>query len=694
MSRHGRDAAIATDRSEQNRGAIADIGANSRARQFSAVLALSFLTAVALLMAVNVAASTAIPPGTWTQTFGEEFNGSSVNTSIWTKGWQTSAEISGPVSGRCFSSAFGSESEGSLHLEVRNQSSTCGGKEQKETGALVESNPADGVSGHAGFAYSYGYVEWRVYLPGVAETGCPAGGCIANWPALWSFPDDNTGTPEIDTMEGLENWENNKLVQKGVPCFHFHPWPEFGQSEHVCASGNYVGWHTFGSDWEPASVTYYYDGTKVGEIPTPKGNRSTPQYLIMNAAASYSLNPKLFNHAMLVDYVRVYQHLPIVTTGAATGKQPLQATLNGTVNPNGTALSNCHFDYGTSASYGSSAPCSGPESGETATVSFTPGTTYHFRIVATNASGTSYGNDETVTTPGPVEAVTHAATDLREMQATLNGTVNPRGYDAKYYFQYGTSTSYGSSTSEGDAGGGTSAVPGSATITTLQPGMTYHYRLIATSGGVTSYGADSVFTALSAPSMAVDKEGNRWVAVEGTNNTLDVYEALHSTNEWHGPVQIGGVGSTYSAPSLAIELADGQLVVVAEGPSHSMYSYTGYESTGEWHGPGQIGGSGSTYSAPSVAIEQATGQRILLAEGPGNTMYSYTGYESLGGEWHGPGQIGGSGSTYSAPSVAIEQTHGERYLAAIGANTSLVTYTGYESTAEWHGPGQIGTGAD
>jgi hypothetical protein len=151
----------------------------------------------------------------------------------------------------------------------------------------------------------------------------------------------------------------------------------------------------------------------------------------MNAAATDKLNPKLFNHAMLIDYVRVYQHLPIVTTGAVTGKQPLQATLNGTVNSNGTPLSNCHFDYGTSTSYGSSAPCSGPESGESATVSLAPGTTYHFRIVATNASGSAYGNDETFTTPGPVEAVTTGPSNVGEEAAHFNGTVNPRGYDAK-----------------------------------------------------------------------------------------------------------------------------------------------------------------------------------------------------------------------------------------------------------------------
>ena len=49
------------------------------------------------------------------------------------------------------------------------------------------------------------------------------------------------------------------------------------------------------------------------------------------------------------------------------------ATLNATVNPNGGTVTDCHFDYGTSESYGSSAPCaslpgSGSSSGGMPTV--------------------------------------------------------------------------------------------------------------------------------------------------------------------------------------------------------------------------------------------------------------------------------------------------------------------------------------
>jgi hypothetical protein len=75
------------------------------------------------------------------------------------------------------------------------------------------------------------------------------------------------------------------------------------------------------------------------------------------------------------------------------------------VNPNGTTVSDCHFDYGTTTSYGSTAPCaSAPGSGESAVAvaaslgNLSPASTYHFRVSATNAAGTSTGSDQTFTT--------------------------------------------------------------------------------------------------------------------------------------------------------------------------------------------------------------------------------------------------------------------------------------------------------
>lgn len=94
----------------------------------------------------------------------------------------------------------------------------------------------------------------------------------------------------------------------------------------------------------------------------------------------------------------------------------------------------------------------------------------------------------------PQTAVTEAATEVSETEATLNGSVGPSGQSTKYYFEYGPTTSYGSKTSEVSAGSGTGSVKVSHTLTGLTPG-TYHFRVVATSVAGPSYGTDGTFTA-------------------------------------------------------------------------------------------------------------------------------------------------------------------------------------------------------
>lgn len=97
---------------------------------------------------------------------------------------------------------------------------------------------------------------------------------------------------------------------------------------------------------------------------------------------------------------------PVVTTGAASGVTSSGATLNGTVNPEGAATT-YQFEYGTSTSYGSVAPASPGSAGsgstvvaESASVSgLTASTGYHYRLDATNATGTTTGPDQAFTTP-------------------------------------------------------------------------------------------------------------------------------------------------------------------------------------------------------------------------------------------------------------------------------------------------------
>lgn len=124
---------------------------------------------------------------------------------------------------------------------------------------------------------------------------------------------------------------------------------------------------------------------------------------------------------------------PAVVTGAATSVAQTSATLNATVSPEGAQVSECYFQYGTSESYGLSVPCSSLPGAGTSPVAVSAalpglaaGTSYDFRIVATNVSGTSYGKNEAFTTAAVVrtggqEPVTPPA---QEVKTATTGVLN------------------------------------------------------------------------------------------------------------------------------------------------------------------------------------------------------------------------------------------------------------------------------
>jgi hypothetical protein len=94
---------------------------------------------------------------------------------------------------------------------------------------------------------------------------------------------------------------------------------------------------------------------------------------------------------------------PTVTTGAASAVTSTTATVHGTVNP-GKEQTTYHFEYGKTTAYGIATPTANAGKGnKTTNVSadlgqLVPSTTYHYRLVATNPSGTVAGADMTFTT--------------------------------------------------------------------------------------------------------------------------------------------------------------------------------------------------------------------------------------------------------------------------------------------------------
>ena len=102
--------------------------------------------------------------------------------------------------------------------------------------------------------------------------------------------------------------------------------------------------------------------------------------------------------------------IPTVQTGPASDVTPTGASISGTVDPEGVETSYA-FEVGTDTTYsgariyGEVGAGEGRETIAATLGDLAPGTTYHYRLSATNMDGTSYGQDMTFTTasvPSPI----------------------------------------------------------------------------------------------------------------------------------------------------------------------------------------------------------------------------------------------------------------------------------------------------
>jgi hypothetical protein len=198
---------------------------------------------------------------------------------------------------------------------------------------------------------------------------------------------------------------------------------------------------------------------------------------------------------------------PRAITGSLSAASATAANVVGRINPEGLETT-YEYEYGTTGFYGQASLVGHAGSGGSdvaagaALGDLTAETLYHYRLVAINHLGRTYGEDEMFTTPGgtPPTASTGAANAVTPGTASITATIETLGLPTNYGFQVGAEAgNYGPATGFGNIGPGFGEVGVTLALQNLQPGITYHYRVLASNLYGTSTGADQTFTTPGVP---------------------------------------------------------------------------------------------------------------------------------------------------------------------------------------------------
>ena len=230
-----------------------------------------------------------------------------------------------------------------------------------------------------------------------------------------------------------------------------------------------------------------------------------------------------------------------VHTDNATSVTENEAVLNGTVNLNGKATE-AWFEYGTNpnlASYDNTTTQNivagtGTQPVNHVLSGLTPGTTYYFRLAASNAGGWAEGEIFHFTTHNPPPAVTTGdPTSITLNGAMLHGSVNPNGAATVAWFEYGRDPNLATftATDNQNLGSGRNPVAMDNTLSGLNTGVTYYYRLVASSVEGEVEGAIKSFsTAIPPPAATTGSASN--ITTSGATFNGTVNPNGYSTESW------------------------------------------------------------------------------------------------------------------------------------------------------------------
>ena len=297
----------------------------------------------------NASSSAAATAGYyWSQTLGEEFSGTSLDSTLWTAEYGTGSQYGiegwGNNEQQYYQASNATVSGGTLKIAAKAE--TVGDKSY--TSARIKTDDK--------FSQTCGKFEAKIKLP--AGQGL--------WPAFWLLPDDDyygswPFSGEIDIMEA-----NGGAAGKTSGALHYtttngvHTY----QSRDTSISGfDLTGWHVYSIEWSPTSIKWYVDNNLFMSMTSSQWQTSRAAsdndapfdkdfYIILNLAVggqyiNHVLPASSFVQAVMeVDYVRVYElKAGTAPSSGATATATASATASATSSATATASASSSSNY-------------------------------------------------------------------------------------------------------------------------------------------------------------------------------------------------------------------------------------------------------------------------------------------------------------------------------------------------------------
>ncbi len=301
---------------------------------------------------------------------------------------------------------------------------------------------------------------------------------------------------------------------------------------------------------------------------------------------------------------------PSVDSESASSVHSFGASIEGQVNPNNQPTK-YSFQYATSKQLTGATTIEGSPPAPTLEgygdqlVSTTiptgilrASTTYYYRVIAENATGTTEGTIQRFTTLPPILIDSESVANVTSTSAELQAEINPQGTDTTYYFQSGTTSCTENPVActsipappGTDIGSGETDQPASVQIRGLLPSTVYHYRVIATNTLGTVEGPDQTFTTQPAVTSSTILDGRAWEMV----SPLEKSDALITGIDGE-PGRVGGM------PQAA---ADGE--AMAYGSQGAFAGPAGAPLYGQYLARRGVGGWSTVNIMPPVVSEDYT----------------------------------------------------------------------------------------